>query len=795
MENATQPTIASDMYMSQQTDVLQETSHSHRMLPTRVNKACQRCRRHKIRCDTYRPCSLCVRANSPCMSAPDIPHPSKKLRLNNTSTDSEAPSQADGDTGSSGKRGSRQEQPSLTKVETSQLGAAHMSPEDKREFFIEDSGEYQEVPSALGITRKIFGIHGRNVVDRTTSAIPDGEMRSEHSPAYLEDRLRQPISAILGNPLPSKRVMDMLLDEYFDAVHWFSLVIYEPRFRPEYDSIADGYAYPSQKGFLILLATVLGIAAWYHSKKSHTVNNTLQNEDWDKWRVNLLSLAEACFLGLMDESSLASIQTCSLLGSYYVYHGRPNSSFALLGATIKIAQAMGLHREPSRGSSDEIEERKRVWWTIYTWDRFASVTYGRPLGINDNDCNVTMPSDVYERARPGTADDDTVICYSAYQRQLNMLYAIVSPLIETIFGVRSTGTSKRNSETDYSTSLQKISHQLGLWRAQVPPNLLFNFDQDIEPEASLRRRAHQLQALALQLTYDNILIILHRPVLVQQIDSLRRPRLVSNGKEKCGSTPPIPSQVDNLYELPTSSQQWWNAAVRTSGVTTLPNTVQLATDSHLVAFMAIILFNAAIVMVVCALSDPLSDRAQEAKRNITRVFRLEEFLGQQSTLSRQSSIVLQDVIQLLLERETEVMLAPLTTSKARSAGPSVPGSPPLQPITVEEVLRDFIPETKLPDLGIASVATNETILLNESLASVQKVFPGFNSGSISGANVESSTYESSSGIQGGREPFQGNSMIYATDPYRGMTVDYGGVDSGLYWIWDLNTDYARDTAE
>ncbi|KAK9310903.1 hypothetical protein V1524DRAFT_457839 [Lipomyces starkeyi] len=49
----------------------------------------------------------------------------------------------------------------------------------------------------------------------------------------------------------------------------------------------------------------------------------------------------------------------------------------------------------------------------------------------------------------------------------------------------------------------------------------------------------------------------------------------------------------------------------------MPNTIQLATDSHLLAFLAIILVNAAIVTVVCALPDPLSDRAQEAKRNIT----------------------------------------------------------------------------------------------------------------------------------------------------------------------------------
>ena len=164
--------------------------------------------------------------------------------------------------------------------------------------------------------------------------------------------------------------MDGLLEHYFDAVHWFSLVIYEPTFRPQYESVADGYAFESQKGFLVLLATVLGIASWYQAKNSNS-NSYSANEDWDGWRVKLFAVAEARFLELMDERSLASLQTCLLLGTYHVYHGRPNASLALLGATIKIAQAMGLHRESVRSGSENVEERKRVWWTIYTWDRYA----------------------------------------------------------------------------------------------------------------------------------------------------------------------------------------------------------------------------------------------------------------------------------------------------------------------------------------------------------------------------------------------------------------------------------------
>lgn len=211
-------------------------------------------------------------------------------------------------------------------------------------------------------------MHGRRVVERTTSAIPDGQDQLTAGSRRPSHSTKQATHFILGVDLPTKEIMDNLLEEYFDTVHWFSLVIYEPTFRPQYESVADGYAFESQKGFLILLATVLGIASWYRAKMT-TSNPSSSAEYWDGWRVKLFAVAETRFLELMDERSLAALQTCLLLGTYHVYHGRPNSSLALLGAVIKIAQAMGLHRESIRHGSDDIEERKRIWWTIYTWDR------------------------------------------------------------------------------------------------------------------------------------------------------------------------------------------------------------------------------------------------------------------------------------------------------------------------------------------------------------------------------------------------------------------------------------------
>ncbi|KAL4860906.1 fungal-specific transcription factor domain-containing protein [Aspergillus spectabilis] len=230
---------------------------------------------------------------------------------------------------------------------------------------------YGEAESTMGIAQKIFGL-GRGLIDeQATSAIPGYQASTSvanRRTAALGQRF--PIASLLGQPLPSAEVMYALLEDYFGAVHWFSLVIYEPTFRKNLHSISDGFAYSSQKHFLILLAVVLGIGAWYRSQRRKI--DLSDDLDWRQMSAELLKLVESHIVELMDRPSVTAAQICILFGSYCVYHGRPNLSFSLLGATIKISQAAGLHREPSRGTFEDHEERKRI-----TGDAMVGVTFVR----------------------------------------------------------------------------------------------------------------------------------------------------------------------------------------------------------------------------------------------------------------------------------------------------------------------------------------------------------------------------------------------------------------------------------
>ncbi|KAJ4989316.1 C6 transcription factor [Stagonosporopsis vannaccii] len=779
-----------------------------RQLPTRVSAACDRCRKNKSRCDPFRPCSLCIRARIQCSST-NVENPIRATKRRRTQTPSREPSR-DRAEASRGQCDTVQ----ANDASAQQLHTADSYPESEipgPDETTRPSSVEREADSAMGIAQRIYQLGNQASLNRTTSAFPGGDIHARNIGPRPDRAQRQPVASIIGYPLPRLELMQALLEEYFDTVHWFSLVIYEPKFRSAFESVQDGFAFPSQKPFLALLSTVLGMAAWYKFHKT-SLEAQNANEDWRSWSFTLLQGPEKCLTELMDQTSIVSVQVCILLGSYLVYHGKPNLSFALLGATIRTAQAIGLHRKPLRGNPASIEERKRVWWTIYTWDRFASVTYGRPLGINDKDCNVTQPEDTFELRsfKANSAQDgDASICYSTYQRELNKLYLIASPLIEIIFGMRAIGSSGHDT-THYMEQIVQVTGRVWSWRQQLPLHLRLNLDSDCGLNQSPATRVHNLQALSLQLTFDSLLIIFYRPLLAQQVDHLIRNQSHSEvGRAQVES----PSGVSDTTSSPffttsatsplsrsqvSSTEQWWDAALRTSKVTEMPQLAQLATDSHLVAFLAINLFNSAIVMAVLALSDPLSDRAQQVKRTITRIFRLQELLGKKTQLSVQSNHVLKDVIHMLLRREADAMLAPIITSDEQSA-PNNTSMAPEQPSTlmsVEETLR-------LPmHLPIATSARQHTqrhystadraMRLNESLASVQQAFPlGFdgaynvnptaNQDSIQGQALNADMQHT--GLQEwSQAPLQDNteSVDFGWEDHNNIDV----MGNGLYWFWD-----------
>ena len=243
--------------------------------------------------------------------------------------------------------------------------------------------------------------------------------------------------------------------------------------------------------------------------------------------------------------------------------------------------------------------------------------------------------------------------FSLYQTQLNQIYRIVSPLLENIYGIRSSGDT---SLLEMAETGKKISKSMQTWNHNLPEKMNLESYIDLKPQSSLETKMHQLQSLSLQLTYQNLMIIIYRPLLA---DWSQRRGWESRAQSIHDFThmqhAPSREAEGEVYER--SFQRCLKAALAISRLEqSFPNLLRLAGKTHLVSFLGMNLFTSSVVLFICALSDVLSDAAQEAKRGIARNLKVLRSLSNAGSLSSQCSMIIQDLVQMITDKEKKQML-------------------------------------------------------------------------------------------------------------------------------------------
>lgn len=279
--------------------------------------------------------------------------------------------------------------------------------------------------------------------------------------------------------------------------------------------------------------------------------------------------------------------------------------------------------------------------------------YGRPLGIGDKDCDVGMPAVFSERlVDPKTALAEDIEL-SPYQTQLNQVYQIASPLLENIYGIRSSGNK---SLLDMAEMAQRIDQSMQEWNRSLPTTLRLQSYQDLKEQSPLGTRLQQLQSLSLELTYQNLLIITHRPLLADW--SQRRGR--ESRAQSIYDTTHVPQMPSGTHETEVYERSFQSCLAAALAVSRLeqkqPNLIKLAGKTHLVSFLGMNLFTSSVVLFICALSDVLSDAAQEAKRGIARNMKVLKSLSDAGSLSSQCSMIIEDLVQIIIDKEKKQML-------------------------------------------------------------------------------------------------------------------------------------------
>ncbi|ATY62506.1 Fungal specific transcription factor [Cordyceps militaris] len=432
-------------------------------------RSCVTCRSRKVRCDKKTPCSNCRRAQIPCILPSDDKPPRWARRLDRLAHVGPAATTAP-DAGSSqvmsrlqnlenlvrnlgaelhqarasqdnSARGSAsppslqaQQQPQQAGASPASAGSDSQSHRKPGRLLPGNAGQRQYVTggfwSQISDELDSLKIETEGLADGDDDTSDDDELAStatnpstfelDRTPAQRHafvfgSNLRPQGSVRDCHPLPSQ--VPFLIDTFATNVNMIAQVAHIPTVRNLMRRVPGGdlAALSPADSALMFAIYYAAVTSMEETEVSLNFGTTKANLNL-KFRVGFeQAMASADFL---NNPTLVLVQAMVIFLFLARRHDSPRFIWMMTGIAIRMAQAIGLHRDGSHFSNlspYEVEIRRRVWWALCMIDARASGDQGTdltilqdgfdtrmPLNINDNDISVdtkTMPE-----ARDGITD-------------------------------------------------------------------------------------------------------------------------------------------------------------------------------------------------------------------------------------------------------------------------------------------------------------------------------------------------------------------------------------------------------
>ncbi|KAI9216418.1 fungal-specific transcription factor domain-containing protein, partial [Blastocladiella britannica] len=201
---------------------------------------------------------------------------------------------------------------------------------------------------------------------------------------------------------------------------------------------------------------------------------------------------------LLEPPCLEHIQALMLL-SFHELGFLRGSTWLVSGVSIRMAMDIGLNRRMDHLSGAlsitplQSHLMKKTWAAVFIMDRFVSAVLGRPLAIQDEDCDAEWPSPDDERQLSGDAGAQLLADYV----QLAKLCTILGRILRNLNSVRN------HTRGRLAFSLPEIHKSLSTWFSQLPPHMHYSFNASAP-------RPSRFAAFTNCLYYASI-ILLYRP--------------------------------------------------------------------------------------------------------------------------------------------------------------------------------------------------------------------------------------------------------------------------------------------
>ncbi|KAJ5614837.1 hypothetical protein N7528_008491 [Penicillium herquei] len=192
--------------------------------------------------------------------------------------------------------------------------------------------------------------------------------------------------------VPSRRQSHILYKGFMSGVHAISPVVHPPSVLKLYNAFWDWYDYSSYSGEPCPSPTFIPLlyAIWYggsvtislrtikaeFNSVSRFALSSLYNEEVSRW------LARISF---PRSPSLQGLSAYLIVQTILSKEEEPLTSSLFVSLAMRVAQTMGLHRDPAKFGIEpcEAEYRRRLWWHIMHMDGVVAMSSGLPPLVSD----------------------------------------------------------------------------------------------------------------------------------------------------------------------------------------------------------------------------------------------------------------------------------------------------------------------------------------------------------------------------------------------------------------------------
>ncbi|KAF7335345.1 Fungal-trans domain-containing protein [Mycena sanguinolenta] len=312
---------------------------------------------------------------------------------------------------------------------------------------------------------------------------------------------------------PAEDLISSLLELYFTNFHPTLPILHRPSFE---QAVAAGVHLTDHEFGGTVLA-VLAVASRYSDDpRVYVDRNAPHSAGWT-------FANQVQHLRPLSNPTIHETQIYFLLSIYAFGTSVPRMSWLYLGLGIRCLHERREFRRKSNGDKvDPVHELwKRAFWSYLIWDRMMSVFHGWPVGLQAEDYDVDplleVDDEYWDKGIHQPPGKPSQLAYSIY---VVRLCEILGDAMRQLYGSEKARSKNLVGSEDpewEKRAVAELDSAMNNFLDSVPSHLRWNHESP--PHAAFFD-----QAAILHITYNHVLIVIHRPY-IQKATVLAAPSL------------------------------------------------------------------------------------------------------------------------------------------------------------------------------------------------------------------------------------------------------------------------------